>query len=144
MICSANALPRDTTRPEACRLVSATASVIVSDDESEITEGEEIALAQGTFASLQALFTTNETSKSSCFRVLSQDPVDSSSASSLLSAPRRIVERRVEWRVSILPANLPGTITLSATCFREYCPSSPSSNILQQASQVFFPRCHGT
>jgi hypothetical protein len=85
---------RNETR-KARRLVSAATSAIVSDDESEITEGEEIALAQGTFAALQALFATNETSKSSCFRVLSQDPVDSSLASSLLSAPRRKVERRV-------------------------------------------------
>jgi hypothetical protein len=77
------------------RLASAAASAIVSDDESDITEGEEIALTQDTFASFQALFATNETSKSSCFRVLSQDPVDSSLASSLLSAPRRKVERCV-------------------------------------------------
>jgi hypothetical protein len=81
---------RNETR-KARRLASAAISAIVSDDESEITEGEEIALAQGTFASLQALFATNETSKSSCFRVLSQEPVDSSLASSLLSAPRRKV-----------------------------------------------------
>jgi hypothetical protein len=78
---------RNETR-KARRLAAAATSAIVSEDESD--EGDDIALAEGTFAALQSFFEANEPAKRS-----SQESLAPSLASSSFSDSRPQVERRV-------------------------------------------------
>jgi len=92
IIAKRGAKGRNETR-KARRLASEATSAIVSDDESDV--GDDLALAEGTYDGLQSLFETNEPTKRSCLRVLCQDSVASSLASSLPSTPSRPVDHRV-------------------------------------------------
>ncbi len=133
----------------ARRLASEATSAIVSDDESD--EGDDLALAQGTYAAIQALFATNEATKSSCLRVLSQDFVDSSSASSLLSAPSRKVERRVsitdDPQICPVPSRclLPAfvTVTQALRLQTSYNKHHKSSLLDAMEFEFGFCRCSG-
>ena len=95
---------------KAGRLATAATSAIVSDDESD--EGDD--LAQSTYAAIQAYFTANEPTKSSCLRVLSQASLDPSPFSSLPLALRQKVVRRVSIAADSQACPVPSRCLLPA------------------------------
>jgi hypothetical protein len=123
---------------KARRLATAATSAIVSDDESD---GEGDDLVHTTFAALQAIFAANEITKPSCFRVVSQDSVDPSPASSLFLAQRQKVVCRVSKLVRYhhVVYCLRPLLLLKVSFFKHPTPSVTSllSSMLWRLNLVF-------
>jgi hypothetical protein len=123
---------------KARRLATAATSAIVSDDESD---GEGDDFAHSTFADIQAIFTADEPTKPSCFRVVSQDSVDPSPASSLFLAQRQKVVCRVSKLVRYhhVVYCLRPLLLLKVSFFKHPTPSVTSllSSMLWRLNLVF-------
>ena len=119
---------------KARRLASAATSAIVSDDESD--EGDELALIEGSYEALQTLFETDEPTKRSCLRVVS-DSVASSLA----------VERRVsiaaDSHIRLVPSRclLPAFVAIAKDLRRQRSFNKQHRSSLLDAMALEFDFC---